>query len=183
VNLEAIARNLEKGGFEHVWAPIQQLLMEALRKDMSTPQNNPLVWWIAVLVRSAVLDDNDRDFISRGQFHKNPMPMDVDLGERLEAIVHYSKVLVLDSAFSTWSERSEWVIEVQRRLNIVSVEWINDEGGSRPAGPSGDGGPVYSTAAWQSVVAHIAEQTERHLRGEQNTAIYRLRMLANAVMQ
>ena len=160
--------------------------MKALRRAKSTPRNNPLGWWIAVLARSAVSGDNDRDFISRGRFHKNPMPMDVDLGERLGAIVHYSKVLVLDDAFSTWSEwseRSEWVMEVQSRLNMVSIEWINDEGGSRPAGPSGDGGPVYSTAAWQSVVADIAEQAERHLGGKQKTAIYRLRMLANAMMQ
>jgi len=83
VDLEAMRRNREKGGFEYVWAPIQELLMKALRKAKSTPRNNPLVWWIAVLARSAVSDDNDRDFISRGRFHKNPMPMDVDLGERL----------------------------------------------------------------------------------------------------
>lgn len=181
VDLKAIAQNQEKGGFEYVWAPIQQLLMKALRKPKSTPRNNPLVWWIAVLARSAVSDDNDIDFISRGRFHKNPIPMDVDLRERLGAIVHYSKVLVLDDAFSTWSERSEWVMEVQSRLNMVSIEWINDEGGSRPAGPSGDGGPVYSTAAWQSVVAHIAEQTEKHLGGKQKTALFRLRKLANAM--
>ncbi|KAK2684836.1 hypothetical protein QWA68_016170 [Fusarium oxysporum] len=186
VDLKAIARNREKGGFEYIWAPIQQLLMKTSRKAKSTPRNNPLVWWIAVLARSAVSGNSDIDFISRGRFHRNPMPMDVDLGERLEAIVHYSKVLVLDGAFSIWSERperSEWVMEVESRLNMVSIEWINEEGGSRLAGPSGDGGPVYSTAAWQSVVAHIAEQTERHLGGKQKTAIYRLRMLANAIMQ
>lgn len=181
-----MARNRGKGGFEYVWAPIQQLLIKALRKAKSTPRNNPLVWWIAVLARSAVSGDNDRDFISRGRFHNNPMPMDVDLGERLGAIVHYSKVLVLDSAFSTWSERpkrSEWVVEVQSRLNMVSIAWINDMESSRPAGPSGDGGPVYSTVAWQSVVADIAEQAEKHLGGKQKTAIYRLRMLANAIIQ
>lgn len=186
IDMRAIARRREKGGFEDVWVPIRQLLMKALRKPKSTPRNNPLVWWIAVLARSAVSGDSDMDFISRGRFHRNPMPMDVDLRERLEAIVHYSKVLVLDGAFSTWSERSErseWVMEVQSRLNMVSIEWLNEEGGSRPAGPSGDGGPVYSTDAWQSVVAHIAEQTERHLGGKQKTAIYRLRMLANAMMQ
>ncbi|KAM0540354.1 hypothetical protein ACHAO7_011263 [Fusarium culmorum] len=125
VDLKAIARNREKGGFEYIWVPIRQLLMKTLRKAQSTPRNNPHVWWIAVLARSAVSSDSDIDFISRGRFHRNPMPMDVDLRERLEAIVYYSKVLVLDSAFSTWSERSErseWVIEVQSRLNIVSIE-------------------------------------------------------------
>ncbi|KAM5526470.1 hypothetical protein FOXYSP1_21130 [Fusarium oxysporum f. sp. phaseoli] len=128
IDMRAIARRREKGGFEDVWVPIRQLLMKTLRKAKSTPRNNPLVWWIAVLARSAILSDSDIDFISRGRFHRNPMPMDVDLRERLEAIVHYSKVLVLDGAFSTWSERSEWVMEVQSRLNMVSIEWINEEG-------------------------------------------------------
>ncbi|KAF5010570.1 hypothetical protein FDECE_3283 [Fusarium decemcellulare] len=182
VDLNAIARRREKGGFEGVWAPIQQLLMKMLRKTKSTPRNNPLVWWIAVLARSAMSENEGRDFISRGRFHKNPMPMDLDLGERLGAIVHYSKVLVLDGAFSNWEGDPMYAMEVQSRLNMVSIEWINEEWGSRPAGPSGDGGPVYSTAAWQSVVAHIGEQTERHLGGKQKTAIHRLRMLANAMM-
>lgn len=182
VDMRAIARRREKGGFEDVWVPIQQLLMKALRKPKSTPRNNPLVWWIAVLVRSALEgQDGPGDFISRGRFHKNPMPMDVDLGERLQAIVHYSKVLVLNNSFLTWSAKSDWVMEVQSRLNMVSIDWINDEGGSRPAGPPGDGGPVYSTAAWRSVVANITEDASVYLGGRQRTAIHRLRMLANAM--
>ncbi|KAH8662635.1 hypothetical protein BGZ61DRAFT_462910 [Ilyonectria robusta] len=179
VDLRAIARRREKGGFEDVWAPIQQLLFKALRRPKSTARNNPLVWWLAVLVRSAVSDD--RDFISRGRFHKNPVPMDIDLEERLRAIVHYSKVLVLDDAFSTWSERPEWVMEVQSCLNRVSIDWINDERGSRPARSSD--GPVYSTAAWQSVVTHIAEHTSRYIGGKKKTAIHRVRLLADEIGQ
>ncbi|RTE73080.1 hypothetical protein BHE90_012474, partial [Fusarium euwallaceae] len=112
VDLGAIAQRREKGGFENVWACIQLLLMKLLRKPKSTPRNNPLVWWIAVLARSAASgDDGDRDFISRGRFHKNPMPMDIDLGERLRAIVHYSKVIVLDDAYGSWSGESGWEME------------------------------------------------------------------------
>ncbi|KAF5234225.1 hypothetical protein FAUST_7751, partial [Fusarium austroamericanum] len=123
VDLGAIARMREKGGgFENVWVPIQELLMKALKKPKSTPRNNLLVWWIAVLCRSAISDDDDEgmddddgdennDFISRGQFYKNPMPMDVDFKERLEAIVHYSKVLVLNHSFLTWSAPTDWVMQ------------------------------------------------------------------------
>ncbi|RSL39496.1 hypothetical protein CEP54_016312 [Fusarium duplospermum] len=182
VDLKAIAQRREKGGFEGVWAPIQMLLMKALRKPKSTPRNNPLVWWIAVLARSAASgDDGDRDFISRGRFHKNPMPMHVNFGERLRAIVHYSKVIVLDDAYGSWSGESGWEMEVRSRLNMVSIEWINDEEGTRPDGPPGDGGSVYSTDAWRSVVAYIEEQTKRHLGGKPKTAIDRLRVLANAM--
>ncbi|KAM0360992.1 hypothetical protein ACHAO7_012031 [Fusarium culmorum] len=153
VDLGAIARMREKGGgFENVWVPIQEVLMKALKKPKSTPRNNLLVWWIAVLCRSAISDyyDNDdddddddsKDFISRGQFYKNPMPMDVNFKERLQAIVHYSKVLVLHHSYLTWCEKSEeleeadlmMLKEVQSRLNMVSINWINNEKGPRPAG-------------------------------------------------
>lgn len=186
VDLRAIARRRGKGGFENVWAPIQQLLMEALRKPESTPRNNPILWWVAVLTRSAVSeddDDSDGDFISQGRFHRNPMPMDIDLAGRLQAMVHYSKVLVLDDAFSTWSGEPRWIMEVQNRLNMVSIEWINDEQGSRPDGPPGDGGSIYSTAAWRSVLAHITEHTKAYLGGRQRTAVHGLRILANAIQQ
>ncbi|KAH7199105.1 uncharacterized protein B0J16DRAFT_258969 [Fusarium flagelliforme] len=192
VDLRAIARRREKGGFEDVWVPIQQLLMKALKNPKSTPRNNPLVWWVAVLCRSAIsdagdsdedIDDNDenKDFISRGRFYKNPMPMDVGFKERLEAIVHYSKVLVLNHSFLTWAAPTDWVMQVQSRLNMVSIDWINNERGSRPARLPGDGGPVYTTEAWQSMVAYITENTSTLLGGKQKTAIYRLRTLANAL--
>ncbi|KAF4987614.1 hypothetical protein FGRMN_10270 [Fusarium graminum] len=192
VDLRAIARRREKGGFEDVWVPIHQLLMKALEKRKSTPRNNPLVWWIAVLCRSAISDDDDddegiddddenKDFISRGRFYKNPMPMDIDFKERLEAIVHYSKVLVLNHSFLNWSAPTGWVMQVQSRLNMVSIDWINNERGSRPASVAGDGGPVYRTEAWQSMVAYISENTSTFLGGRQKTAIHRLRTLADAL--
>lgn len=85
---------------------------------------------------------------------------------------------MLDDAFLTWSGEADWVMEVQSRLNMVNIEWINDEGGSRPTGLPTDEGPVYSTAAWQSVVAYIAEHSYKFLGGKPKTAIYRLRRVA-----
>jgi hypothetical protein len=185
VDLGEIARRREKGGFEYVWAPIQQLLFKALSKQRSTARNNPLVWWLAVLVRSAV--SGERDFISSGRFHKNPMPMDVDLGGRVQAMVHYGKVLVLDDAFSSWSamsertERTEWVMEVQSCLNMVSIEWINDEGGRRPDRSSD--GPMYSSAAWRSMVSCVEGHTKRYMGGKDKTAMYWVRLLVESIRQ
>jgi hypothetical protein len=102
------------------------------------------------------------------------MPMDINLHKRLQAIVHYSKVFVLDYAFSTWLAESGVVIEVQSRLNMVSIEWINDEEGLRPARVPGDGGPVYLMALWESVVAHVAKKADIYLRGRQGRAIFEL---------
>ncbi|KAF9766810.1 hypothetical protein IL306_000720 [Fusarium sp. DS 682] len=117
VDLKAIARNREKGGFDYVWAPIQQLLMKALGKAKSTPRNNPLVWWIAVLARSAVSGDSDIDFISRGRFHMNQMPMDVDLRERQGSNPLHCK--------STWTTY-KWSISItstRRRSDYVIIHY------------------------------------------------------------
>lgn len=181
VDLAAIARRREKGGFEDVWRPIQNLLFRAVSKPKSTARNNPLVWWLAVLVRSAVSDETD--FISRGRFHMNPMPMDVDLEGRVQAVVHYGKVLVLDDAFSAWSvvstetERTEWVMEVQSSLNMVSIEWINDQGGRETRPDRLFDGPMYSSAAWRSMVSYVEGHTKRYMGAKNKTAIYWVRLL------
>lgn len=74
-----------------------------------------------------------------------------------------------------------WVMEVHGRLNMVSIEWINDESRSRPCRPPYDDGPVYSAAAWQTVLACITEYVNKYLGGKPKTAIYRLQMLAIAL--
>ncbi|KAH7112764.1 hypothetical protein B0J13DRAFT_461143, partial [Dactylonectria estremocensis] len=174
VDLKAVARRREKGGFDNVWVPIQRLLFNALSKPRSTAQNNPLVWWLAVLVRSAI--SNEKDFISSGRFNKNPMPMDVDIEGRLQAMVHYSKVLVLDDAFLSWSENSEWVMEVQRDLNLVDMEWINDENGARPEDSTDE--RSCSSAACQAILVQVKKQVEEHLGGKKGAAMHWAQLLA-----
>ena len=39
--------------FQGVWAAVRGLVLTALVKKRSTPRNNPLLWWMAILVRSA----------------------------------------------------------------------------------------------------------------------------------
>lgn len=75
---------------------------------------------MGILVRSAIA--GEKDFISSGWFNNNPMPMDADIRGRLQAMVHYSKVLVLDHALLSWLGKPEWVMEVQRDLNSVDNE-------------------------------------------------------------
>ena len=81
-----------------IWETILSFPTKALVKKISTARNNPLVWWVAILVRSTI--SGEEDFISSGRFNKNPMPIDLDMGG-LGAMVHYSKVFVLDYAFNT----------------------------------------------------------------------------------
>jgi hypothetical protein len=65
-------------------------------------RKNLLLWWTSILVRSVISGDKTKDFISRGIISINILPPDVDIKGRIEAIGHYSKVLILDKAFIGW---------------------------------------------------------------------------------
>ncbi|KAK8913388.1 hypothetical protein VCV18_011394 [Metarhizium anisopliae] len=156
-----------------VWKAVQRLLVKAMEKKESTSRNNPLVWWMYILVRSAL--SGEMDFISCGKFNRNPIPMDVDIRGRMEAIVHYSKVLALDAAFHSWDVQQEWVHEVQCDLNSVDITWIDGEKGGRPA-PSMDK-RTCSSEAWQSILAHIETCIPGYLGGKKGMPMHRIRKL------
>lgn len=148
-----------------VWSAIQQLLTKALVKKRSIARNNPLIWWMAILVRSA--SAGEADFISNGRFKMNPMPMDVDIAGRAGAMVQYSKVLVADGAFLSWEGKREWVMEIQADFKSVDMEWINHDNGSRPD-ESADR-RTCASAAWQKLLEHLHEHVRTRLGGEKGS--------------
>jgi hypothetical protein len=76
-------------------------LVKELIIDMNaTFRANPLLWWVGILEQSALQTDRD-DYISRGRFGLNILTMDMDVEERLEALLHYS-LFVLQYSIETW---------------------------------------------------------------------------------
>ncbi|KAJ3538461.1 hypothetical protein NM208_g5895 [Fusarium decemcellulare] len=141
-------------------------------KEDTLPDNNPLIWWMAILVRSALSADGP-DFISRGRFDRNILPMDVDVRERLEAMRHYFKVIVLGHAF--WSWESQQRLRVQTELDIVNNLWLNDENGCRPF-ESRDLRDC-STPEWQAMIARVWHEVYRMLGGRRGSAVWWMNML------
>ncbi|KAL7940763.1 hypothetical protein V8C42DRAFT_349289 [Trichoderma barbatum] len=139
----------------------------------STTGNNAALLWTAVLVRSAVSEVEEgtegEDFISRGQFRSNILPLDASIRDRVEAMTHYSKVMVLDKAFKGWVKENEgiWVQEVCKDLDQVDNEWLNEEDGSRPAAALD--GRECSSDAWVSVIQYLGEEAEKFLGGRVGT--------------
>lgn len=75
----------------------------------------------------------EEDYISKGRFNMDPLPMDVDLTRRVEAVIYYSKVLMLNHTFLHWNPTPwSWILEVQSDLNSVDNECLNNEYGIRP---------------------------------------------------
>lgn len=80
-----------------------------------TPSENPILWWTAILVRSALESPDEKaDYISRGQFCSNFLPMDLDIKGRIDAIKYHGKVLFLEHAYCSWKTWPEW----KREMNV-----------------------------------------------------------------
>jgi hypothetical protein len=59
--------------------------------------------------------------------------MDMDIEERLEALLHYSKVFVLDHSMKTWKTSARRMDEVRASMAAVDLEWLNADDDQRPA--------------------------------------------------
>jgi len=146
---------------------IQTLLTNAITMEGATSQNNPVLWWMAILVRSAISTGDD--YISHGSFNLNILPEDLDIRDRGEAMGHYSKVLILDRAFRQWDGRHAWVMQIQRDLNLVNNEWLNREDGPRPDG--GMDTRTCSSIGWTRMLEHLQQEGETWLGGPGKTAM------------
>lgn len=133
------------------------LLLPAICKIGATPSDNVVLWWVAILVRSALSGQEEKpDYISQGQFNMNILPMDLDLGERLEAIIHYSKVLFFHQTFSNWEGKPRWREEIIRDMDEVSLDWLDKDDDVRPA-PGADK-RTCASAAWKALLKHLQER-------------------------
>jgi hypothetical protein len=152
-------------------AAVQGLCLEMIMDHEPTTTTNPLLWWMAVLVHSSLtpLEREMDDYISRGKFHLNILPMDIDVRTRIEALQHYAKVLLLDHIFSTWKTKPDGLQEVQRELNMVSNEWLNAETDQRP--PVEDDPRTCQSAAWRSLLIHLRRESDKYLGGQDGTVL------------
>ncbi|KAF2175413.1 hypothetical protein K469DRAFT_756260 [Zopfia rhizophila CBS 207.26] len=148
---------------------IGSFILNLLTDTHATSRTNPLMWWMAVLVRSSLQQGSD-DYISRGRFNRNILPMDLDARGRLDALLYYAKVFLLDMAFHTWEPVPKTqVLEVQKDLNIVDNSWIGQFSSERPACRPDN--RTCDSPAWKSILNHIETTFAKYLGGQEGTAM------------
>jgi hypothetical protein len=157
-----------------VEAAVEELVTELITDPKATFRTNPLLWWIGILVQSSLQTDGV-DYISRGRFDLNILTMDMDIEERLEALLHYSKVFVLDHSMKTWKTSATQTDEVRASMAAIDMEWLNADDGQRPAA-SADMRTCQS-AAWKDIVKHIRAQSKAFLGDQHKTVAKHLRVL------
>jgi hypothetical protein len=153
---------------------VAELVVELITDPDATFRTNPLLWWVGVLVQSSLQTDGD-DYISRGRFDLNILTMDMDIEERLQALLHYSKVFVLDSAMNTWKTSASRMDEVRASMAAVDMEWLNADDDQRPAA-SADKRSCQSDAL-KDVVKHIEAHSRAFLGDQPKTVARQLRVL------
>ncbi|KAF7586407.1 hypothetical protein BBP40_008930 [Aspergillus hancockii] len=104
---------------------IKGFLIQVITDAQATPQTNPLVWWLAILIQTGVLDDQPRWQVAQLQDT-------LDFSGKLEAVDHYARVLVLEYAFSRWlGDASPHGMspaqkgQVVEALDEVSLDWLD----------------------------------------------------------
>ncbi|OAF56354.1 hypothetical protein VC83_06883 [Pseudogymnoascus destructans] len=157
-----------------VEGPIEELVTELTTDPKATYRTNPLLWWIGILVQSSLQTDGD-DYISRGQFDFNILTMDMDIKERLEALLHYSTVLVLNYSMNTWKTSAVRMDEVHASMAAVDMRWLNADDDQRPAA-SVDIRRCQS-ASWKDIVKHIRAQSKAFLGDQPRTVAKQIRVL------
>ena len=133
---------------------VEDLCNNMLIGFQPTAVKNPLLWWMAVLVRSAIDPPQDSDYISRGRFLMNILPIDLDLASRFQAIQHYAKVFALDYVLDILIQYSgAQVAEILDDLSSQNMDWLEDDMAQRPSGtecPRNCGSP-----AWKDILGDL----------------------------
>jgi hypothetical protein len=140
------------GDLEYIRAPIHDFLLNIIMQEKPTPRNNPLLFWVALLLQT-------EEFGNQPRFEFGSMKDMLTMREKLEAIVHYARVLILDYAFKSWgTSRSnpvaqQWASAIEKALNPGNLGWL-DTGAPRPADQEGDPSD-FQDPHWVSFVAYF----------------------------
>lgn len=158
---------------------IREVTEDALGKEQAWAGRNVLVWWTAILVRSALCEDGEEDYISRGGWRMNVLPIDMRIADKVEAIGHYSRAAVLDLAFRKFREREGgpgWARALDgilEDLNAVDNEWLNGESRPRPERTGVDDGRL-STAGWKAMLGLLGQEARKRFGRHKKSALRRI---------
>jgi len=132
---------------------VHTFCLSIIMQKNATPYNNPLLFWVALLLQTEEFGDQPRlEFAG--------MKDELTMREKLEAIVHYARVFILDLAYMSWlktdSVPEAWRTSLEGALNGGDWDW-SDDGDPRPVEQEGD--PAnFTEPYWQAFKSHFDSQ-------------------------
>ncbi|KAH7357969.1 hypothetical protein B0T11DRAFT_340345 [Plectosphaerella cucumerina] len=160
-------------GLTDTWHSLHRMFSTAMRQPQATARNNLILWWMGIHVMSAALGPGQDDYITRGRFRENPIPMDLDLRGRAAAMTYYAKVITLDDALHEMAGAENVLVkEIQDDLNSPDLSWVDVEGGRRPVADSHAG--ACSGEAWAAMLRILDGAVTDVFAKEKGTAMARI---------
>jgi hypothetical protein len=149
-------------GIEHLTSSVHQLCLNIIMQENPTPQNNPLLFWVGLSLQTEEFGK------SRQRLEFDGLKDELTMKEKLEALVHYARIFVMDLAYMSWlrcdSVPQEWKTAIETALNSKSWHWI-DHGLPRPVDQQGDPAD-FAQPHWQAFKTHFeALHTQRLVKG------------------
>jgi len=137
-------------GIEHLKNSVHHLCLSIIMQENPTPQNNPLLFWVGLCLQTEEFGNQQRL-----EFHG--LKDELTMREKLEALVHYARVFIMDYAYTSWAQSDsvteEWKIAVGIALDSKSWGWI-DRGLPRPVDQQGDPAD-FAQPHWQAFKTHF----------------------------
>ncbi|KIM45635.1 hypothetical protein M413DRAFT_24793 [Hebeloma cylindrosporum] len=123
---------------EHMKNPIHQPCLNIIMQANPTPQNNPLLFWVGLILQT-------EEFGNQPRLEFDGLKDELTTREKLEAFVHYMH------AFSSWISLVR--VGFDPILFSKNLAWI-DDGSPRPTVQQGDPAE-FSRPHWQAFKAHF----------------------------
>ena len=132
-------------GLDNMKHSIHHLCLSIVMQENATPKNNPLLFWVGLCLQT-------EEFGIQERLEFGGLKDELTMREKLEALIHYARVFILDHAYMSWhhsdSVADEWKTAIETTFNSKSWSWI-DRGLSRPIDQQGDP-PDFSEPHWQA---------------------------------
>ncbi|KIM45614.1 hypothetical protein M413DRAFT_24780 [Hebeloma cylindrosporum] len=131
---------------------VHEFCLKIIMQANPTAQNNPLLFWVGLCLQTEEFGNQQRlEFI--GGRLKDKLTM----REKLEALVHYARVFILDFACLSWlrsdSVPQAWRTVISDWLDPSGWDWVN-HGLPRPIHQKGDPAD-FAQPHWQAFKAHF----------------------------
>jgi len=137
-------------GIGHLKNSVHELCMNIIMQENPTPQNNPLLFWVALCLQT-------EEFGNQRRLEIDGLKDELTMKEKLEALVHYARVFIMDHAYQSWllsdSVPQEGKTALETALSSDRWDWIN-HGLPRPADQQGDPAD-FAQPHWQAFKTHF----------------------------
>jgi hypothetical protein len=133
---------------ENLKNSIHHLCLSIVMQEDATPQNNALLFWVGLCLQT-------EEFGNQQRLEFYGLKDELTMKEKLEALVHYARVFIMDHAYKSWlhsdSVAEGWKMAVETVLN--SKSWV-DRGLPRPVNQQGDPAD-FSQPHWEAFKTHF----------------------------